>query len=259
MRQKFLNFITLKGFSKATIRTYLSLFDIIISDDENIFNKSEDEIISYLAKKIQVNDYSDSYVAQYVSVFNIVIRDILKREDKIKIPRPKKAQKQPDILSVEEVKSILDNIENIKHKTIVALMYSTGLRVSEACNLKIKDIDSKNNFISIRNGKGKVDRKVILDDSILILLREYYSIYTPNIYLFNGSKGEEYSVRSSKTLLRMLLKAGINKNISSHSLRHSCFTQLVKNGVDIRYIQNLRVIRIFQQRQIIFKYQMMMY
>lgn len=113
MRQKFLNFITLKGFSKATIRTYLSLFDIIISDDENIFNKSEDEIISYLAKKIQVNDYSDSYVAQYVSVFNIVIRDLLKREDKIKIPRPKKAQKQPDILSVEEVKSILDNIENI--------------------------------------------------------------------------------------------------------------------------------------------------
>ena len=240
MRQKFLNFITLKGFSKATIRTYLSLFDIIISDDKNIFNKSEDEIISYLAKKIQVNYYSDSYVAQYVSVFNIVIRDLLKREDKIKIPRPKKAQKQPDILSVEEVKSILDNIENIKHKTIVALMYSTGLRVSEACNLKIKDIDSKNNFISIRNGKGKVDRKVILDDSILILLREYYSIYTPNIYLFNGSKGEEYSVRSVQNIIKNAAKkAGINKNISSHSLRHSCFTQLVKNGVDIRYIQKL--------------------
>ena len=101
MRQKFLNFITLKGFSKATVRTYLSLFDIIISDDENIFNKSEDEIISYLAKKIQVNDYSDSYVAQYVSVFNIVIRDILKRDDKIKIPRPKKAQKyMPPIRAV---------------------------------------------------------------------------------------------------------------------------------------------------------------
>ena len=119
-------------------------------------------------------------------------------------------------------------------------MYSTGLRVSEACNLKIKDIDSKNNFISIRNGKGKVDRKVILDDSILILLREYYSIYTPNIYLFNGSKGEEYSVRSVQNIIKNAAKkADINKNISSHSLRHSCFTQLVKNGVDIRYIQKL--------------------
>ena len=114
MRQKFLNFTTLKGFSKATVRTYLSLFDIIISDDENIFNKSEDEIISYLAKKIQVNDYSDSYVAQYVSVFNIVIRDLLKREDKIKIPRPKKAQKQ----TLDKLKSRNIKVSSFVRKAI---------------------------------------------------------------------------------------------------------------------------------------------
>lgn len=240
MKEKFINYITLKGFSKNTIHNYKSIFDAIIKDDKDIFNKREDEIIAYLCDKIIKNNYSQSYISQYVSVFNITIKEVLKREEKISIPRSKKPVKQPDILSTNEMSMILNSITNIKHKAIIALMYSTGLRVNEACNLKITDIDSENGFISVRKGKGDIERKVMLDGSLLELLRNYYQLYTPNIYLFNGSKGNEYSDRSVQQIIKNAAnKVGIKKRISSHSLRHSCFTQLIKNGVDIRHIQRL--------------------
>lgn len=240
MRQKFINFITLKGFSKNTISSYVSILDLTLKECPDIFEKSEEEIIAFLSKKIYEKDYSKSYVAQFVSVFNIILRDILKRENSIKIPRPKKPIKQPDILSISEMTNVLKNITNIKHKAIIALMYSTGLRVSECCNLKITDIDAENKFISVKKAKGDVERKVMLDSTILDLLRKYFLVYRPNVYLFNGSKGNEYSDRSVQTIIKKAAKkAGINKRISSHSLRHSCFTQLIKNGVDIRTIQKL--------------------
>lgn len=240
MKQKFINFITLKGYGKSTIRNYESIFDNIIKQDELIFEKSEDEIISFLCDKINKSNYSNSYVSQYVSVFNIVIRNVLKRNEKISIPRTKQPQTQPDILSINEMNKILDSIKNTKQKTIIALMYSTGVRVSEACNIKISDIDTENKFISIRKGKGNIDRKVMLDDIILNLLRVYYIEYRPNEFLFNGAKGNEYSERSVQNVIKKAARdVGINKRISSHSLRHSCFTQLIKNGVDIRHIQKL--------------------
>lgn len=238
MRQKFINFITLKGFSKNTINNYTSIFDLVMKDDPLIFNENEDNIISYLCKKVE--KHSQSYVSQYVSVFNIVIKNILKRESDIHIPRSKRPVKQPDILSSIEIEKLLKSIENIKHKAIVALMYATGLRVSEACNLKITDIDTENGFISVRKAKGDVERKVMLDSSLLMLLRKYFKEYRPNNYLFNGSKGNEYSDRSVQQIIkRAAANAGIKKNISSHSMRHSCFTQLLRNGVDIRSIQKL--------------------
>lgn len=240
MRQKFINIITLKGYSKNTIGNYLSIFDIIVNEDAEIFKKSKDDIISFLSKRISEFNYSESYVAQFVSVFNIVIKEVLNRKVKISIPRPKKPSKQPDILSTLEMQKILDSIDNLKHKTIIALMYSTGLRVSEACALKIEDIDSDNHFISIRNAKGKVDRKVMLDANVLSLLRDYYKIYKPHGFLFTGAKGDGYSSRSVQQIItKAALKAKVKKKISTHSLRHSCFTQLLKNGVDIRYIQKL--------------------
>lgn len=240
MRQKFFNLLVLKVFSKNTIYNYTSIFDLTVKDNPNIFNESEENIIAYLSKKIYEKELSKSYVAQYVSVFNIVIRDILKRSEKIKIPRPKKSEKQPDILSSIEMQRILDSIENIKHKTIIALMYSTGMRVSEICDLKVVDIDSNNKCINIRKAKGDVDRVAMLDNSILNLLRKYYNSYKPNEYIFIGAKGEKYSVRSIQQIMKNAAKkCNIKKNISTHSLRHSCFTHLIKNGVDIRSIQKL--------------------
>jgi integrase/recombinase XerD len=240
MRQKFINLITLKGFAKSTIKNYLSLYDQVIKEDADIFSKGEDEIIGFLADKINKSNCSQAYVSQFTSVFNIVIRDILKRDEKIKIPRIKRPQKQPEILSLDEVSKLLNAIKNDKQRAIVALMYSTGLRVSEACGIKITDIDTNNGFISIRNAKGGIDRKVMLDSKILDILRKYYLEYKPSDYLFNGAKGHDYSPRSVQQIITKAAKdAGIKKNISSHSMRHSCFTQLLRNGVDIRSIQKL--------------------
>ena len=240
MRQQFFNLLVLKGFSKNTITNYTSIFDLSIKDNPNIFNESSENIIAFLSKKIYEKDLSKSYVAQYVSVFNIVLKDVLKRTDDIKLPRPKKAEKQPDVLSQTEVQKILDSIVNIKHKCIIALMYSTGMRVSEVCSLKIKDIDTNNECVHIKKAKGDTDRVCMLDKSVLNLLRKYFVDYKPNVYLFIGAKGEMYSTRSIQQIIKSAVhKCNIKKNISTHSLRHSCFTQLIKNGVDIRSIQKL--------------------
>lgn len=240
MKQIFLNYLTVKGYSENTYRNYEAIYDSIIKIDKDIFNKGQDEIIAFLCEKIRVNKISQSYVSQFVSVFNIVVKEVLKTNINIRIPRSKRPIKQPDILSTEEMTLILNHITNVKHKTIVALMYSTGLRVSEACNLKIIDIDTTNNFISVRKAKGGIDRKVMLDQSMLEYLRKYYVEYKPNEYLFNGAKGNEYSSRSVQQIITKAAKSvGIKKRISSHSMRHSCFTQLIRNGVDIRTIQRL--------------------
>lgn len=240
IRTNFENYLLLKNFSQNSIKSYLSIFDIVVSEDADIFNKSQDEIISYLSSKIKKQKFSASYVAQFVSVFNIVIRNVLNRTDKISIPRPNKPIIQPDILTTEEITLLLSVVKNNKHRAIISLMYATGMRVSEVCNMKINDIDKATNSIKIRQAKGKKDRVAMLDANLLDILRIYFLEYRPNIYLFNGAKGEKYSSRSIQKLIsNYAKKAGIRKRISSHSMRHSCFTQLVKDGTDIRYIQKL--------------------
>jgi site-specific recombinase XerD len=135
---------------------------------------------------------------------------------------------------------MMDVTINLKHRTVIALMYACALRVSEAINVKINDIDSKNSKINIRNSKGKIDRIVMLDDSLLSLIREYWKVYRVSSYLFEGATGNHYSVTSIQNIVKSSAKkAGINKRISSHSLRHSCLTQLIKNGVDLRRVQKI--------------------
>jgi len=175
----------------------------------------------------------NSFKALYREMFN-------RRFDHDILPRPKMEQRQPDVLSTEEFQLLLNGIVNLKHKSIVALMYSSALRVSELINLKVKDIDSKNKKINIRSSKGKIDRVVMLDESILNLLRQYWGQYKTVEYLFEGEKGGKYSVTSVQNIVKSKAKsAGINKRISSHSLRHSCLTQLIKNGVDLRRVQKI--------------------
>lgn len=240
LREKYENLMVLRNLSHKTISAYLGHFDSLIDHDPNFFDLDKDEMISYISKKIKNDKLSASYVAQVVSVVNRVLTEVLGKDVSIKLPRPKREQKHPDILSLEEVTALLNSVKNLKHRTLLSIIYSTGLRVSEALNLKPTDIDSKNEFIIIRNGKGKIDRKGILDPKIFKLIKEYYNEYLPGKYLFVGSKGDKYSDRSVQNIVKKACKAaGIHKHITTHSLRHSCFTQLLKNGVDIRYIQKL--------------------
>lgn len=146
----------------------------------------------------------------------------------------------PDVLSIEEVKQLLDSISNLKHKAIIALIYSCGLRISECINLKSTDIDSKRMVIKIVQGKGKKDRLVQLSPKLLDLLRDYYKQYKPNGRLFQGQFKDEYSARSIQQILKKALeRCNIKKNITVHSLRHSFATHLVEQGTDIRIIQEI--------------------
>jgi integrase/recombinase XerD len=158
-----------------------------------------------------------------------------------KIHRPKRAKILPNVLSKEEVKAILDAHSNLKHKAMLSMIYSCGLRRSELLNLKFSDIDSKRNIVIIRQSKGKKDRITPLSAKILDLLRRYYKEYSPKTYLFEGQeKNTQYSARSLEEVLKKSVKlASINKPVTLHWLRHSYATHLLESGTDLRYIQEL--------------------
>lgn len=135
---------------------------------------------------------------------------------------------------------MLDACENIKHKAILTTIYSCGLRLSELVNLQIKDIDSMQMTVTIRQGKGNRDRVVVLSEKLLFLLRDYFVEHKPQEYLFEGKSGGKYSERSVQQVLKQTLtKANINKEGSVHTLRHSYATHLIEQGTDIRFVQEL--------------------
>lgn len=156
------------------------------------------------------------------------------------LERPKKPKKLPEILSKNDVKNILDAIANLKHKTLLTLVYSAGLRIGEALQIKVQDIDSQRMLIHIKAAKGKKDRYTLLSNNFLDLLRIYYKTYKPKTYLFEGKNGSLYSNSSAQSILKKACaKASIKKRVTLHTLRHSFATHLLENGTDIRYIQDL--------------------
>ena len=156
------------------------------------------------------------------------------------IERPIKEHKLPKVISKEEVLAIIENTNNIKHRCIVSLLYSAGLRRSELINLKITDIDGKRMLIKVEDAKGNKDRYTLLSSKLLEKLRNYYKKWKPKIYLFEGPEGMKYSARSIANIIKnAATKAGIKKNVTPHMLRHSFATHLLENGTDLRNIQVL--------------------
>lgn len=152
----------------------------------------------------------------------------------------KKPKSLPNILTQEEIKLIINSITNLKHRAIISTIYSCGLRISEAVNLKIEDIDSKAMTVKIVNAKGKNDRIVMLSEKLLELLRKYFKKYKPKIYLFEEQYGEKYSTRSIQQIFNNAVKkVGIKKKVTVHTLRHSFASHLLDSGTDIRFIQEL--------------------
>ena len=146
----------------------------------------------------------------------------------------------PEVLSEEEFVSVIQKIDNIKHKAIVLLIYSAGLRLSEVVNLRIKDIDSKRMKVFVQQAKGRKDRYTLLSKKVLPILRDYFKEYKPKDWLFEGAKGQRYSVSSVQSIVKAAYeRAGIKKKVSTHTLRHSFGTHLLENGTDLRYIQSL--------------------
>lgn len=241
---KFIDWLSAKRYSPNTIKTYsdgLRSFFIFFRK-KNILEITNDDVLYFNTEYILKYNFSASYQNQITSAIKLYFKTI--RETKIeieKIHRPKTPKILPNVLSKEEVKLILNAHLNIKHKTMLCLMYSCGLRRSELLYLKSQDINSNRNTVMIRKGKGKKDRMVPLSSKILELLRDYYKQYRPKIWLFEGQNiGEQYSEQSLQHVLKQaLVKANIKKPVTLHWLRHSYATHLLESGTDLRYIQEL--------------------
>lgn len=210
--------------------------------NEKVENLTADHITQYNNEYILKNNYSNSFQNQVVNALKLYFKAI--RHDKIDpelIKRPRREHKLPNVLSKEEVKAILEASANIKHKTMLSLLYACGLRSGELLNLKLTSIDSKRGIINIYQAKGKKDRIVPIGTKIIDLLRDYYKAYKPTKYLFEGVKeGTPYHKRSLQQVLKQQIKkTGIAKPVTLHWLRHSYATHLLESGTDLRYIQEL--------------------
>jgi integrase/recombinase XerD len=201
-----------------------------------------DDLVVFVNEHIIKNDYSYSYQNMVVSGAKLFFKEVIKSKLDIEsFERPFREKKLPNVLSREEVKLILNSLRNVKHKTMLSLIYACGLRRSELLNLKPVHIDSKRQVLLIINSKGKKDRIVPISENIITFLREYYKSYRPEIWLFEGQEsGTQYSETSlQKVLKQAVQKAGIKKPVTLHWLRHSYATHLLESGTDLRFIQEL--------------------
>ena len=242
--QQFETWLTSKRYSESTVKTYLNAIQVFLSAHPGKLPEeiTADDFLRFNKEYILKRNLSPSYQNQVVNALKLFYRVVenrcIRMED---IHRPRREHRLPNVLSKEEVKAILGAHGNVKHKAMLSLIYSCGLRRSELIGLKPEHIDSKRMLVMIRQGKGKKDRIVPLSPRILELLRDYYKAYKPSIWLFEGEKaGSSYDERSlSQVLKSALRKAGIRKPVSLHWLRHSYATHLLESGTDLRYIQEL--------------------
>lgn len=238
-------YLSVGHYSPLTIRHYLVELRFIFTyyPDVDPVDFTEDMLLGYLlylSKTLKCSRAKCKMAAQAISFF---MRHVAKRAYAIpSVIYPRASSTLPPVMSKEEILSVINGVKNVKHKTILILLYSTGMRVSEIVNCKIADIDSKNMRIKIVQGKGAKDRYTIMSDQVLLELRAYYLIYKPKEYLFNGTKaGTKYSVRSIQHLMqKALLNAGLqSKDYTVHTIRHSFATHLLDNGTDLYTIKEL--------------------
>ncbi len=242
--ERFSRWMHSKRYSTNTIKTYTdSLKSFLSHFNEKPFSEiSNEDVISYNNDYILANDLSPSFQNQIVSAIKLFFSACQDTSIEIdKIHRPKRFKLLPNVLSKQEVKRILNAHGNIKHRAMLSLIYSCGLRSSELLSLTPQDIDSQRNLVFIRQAKGHKDRIVPLSPKILELLREYYQFYKPKKYLFEGNgDGKQYDARSLQFVIKFAAnKAGIGKPVTLHWLRHSYATHLLESGTDLRYIQEL--------------------
>ena len=232
--------LKIRGFSRQTQKAYLyynkELLKFNSKSPRDINSDDIKEYLFYLKKKKLAN----ATLNVAINAIKFYYTQILKRKFFVnkEIFRTKKAQKLPEVLTKKEIKRILLTIQNVKHKLLLALMYSSGLRVSEIVNVKVKDLDFENQMLKIRQAKGAKDRTTIMSKKVANVLQKYTK--NKNDHIFENLKGGKLSQRSvQKIFAQALKKSKIKTQASCHSLRHSFATHLLENGTDIRYIQEL--------------------
>lgn len=229
--------------SESSVRTYynfvLKLVDFI---GEKPFTELKSRDIElFVEQRIAAENYAISTHRQCISAIKhfLDLYNCSEIESK-DIQRPQKSRYLPTVLSKEEVIMLLRATRNLKHRAILAMIYSGGLRIGELLELKLAQIDVLRRQIFIKNSKGRKDRVVVLAESMLPLLNNYLSTFCPHIYFAEGQGGGPYSAQSIRAfLLNSCRRAGIKKKVTPHTLRHSYATHMLENGIDLRYIQEL--------------------
>lgn len=240
----YLELLKQKRYSESTIKTYLAYFKDYIHyfSERQLAEILVDEINEYIMLLISSEKITGSEQNQRINAIKFYYEKVLGMEKLYcNIERPRKTNQLPKVLSKTEVSQILNNCVNLKHRCILSLIYSAGLRRSELIQLKINDILSDRLQVRVENAKGNKDRYSLLSKKLLNELRTYFKEYRPQYWLFEGNvAGKQYSPTSiAKILEHACHKAGIKRRVTPHMLRHSFATHLLEQGVDLRYIQEL--------------------
>jgi site-specific recombinase XerD len=239
------NALKLRGYSQKTIRAYLSHleryteYELRHSPD----GKLTKPIQQYSLQLIE-RGYSHAYVNQAISAIKFYREKVQLIRDETAYIRPKKETKLPHVLSLTDIKKVLAAVTNLKHKTLLMLTYSSGLRVSEVVRLRYEDLDAERRTLRVRQGKGRKDRQTVLSEQAYMMLQKYASEreeHREKDWLFQGQYvGKHLTERTAQKIFEQALAtSGIGKKASIHSLRHSFATHLLEGGIDIRYIQEL--------------------
>jgi integrase/recombinase XerD len=243
---EYLNFMMLKNYSWNTISTYHNLLIKYLNFHKTLgINKinqfGASEIDHYHRLLLESAKMSYSMTNQSVNAIKLYYREVLNTSIQVNgINRPEKSKKLPDVFSKQEISAIIKSIKNLKHKTMIYLIYSSGLRVSECINLRITDLNFDRNLLKVRSGKGAKDRNTIISDGVKKLLQQYIKAYQPKKILFEGQYGDCYSAGSIRKIIKTAKNnAGVSSPGSTHTLRHSFATHLLEQGTDLRYIQTL--------------------
>lgn len=241
---QFKAYLRSKRYSENTIHTYSDALHTFLRffPEKELAMITNEDVILFNNEYIHAKKLSASYQNQVVNAVKLFFQIVQgKKLDIESVHRPRREKVLPNVLSKEEVKLILTAHSNVKHKMMLCMIYSCGLRCGELLALKPVNIDSKRDIILIKQAKGKKDRIVPLSPKILEMLRSYYRDFKPMVYLFEGAKaGSPYDERSLQLVLKQALKkAKITKPVTLHWLRHSYATHLLESGTDLRFIQEL--------------------
>ncbi len=234
--------LRLQRYSYNTVKTYKNFFAQFLAYYPNRDPQTleKEDIVKFLLELSVKRGWSDSTQNQAVNAIKFYYEKVLGQERTYYELRPRKSTKLPNVFSEKEVLRLFGAITNLKHKTILMLIYSAGLRIGESIQLRKADIDLDRKTVFVKAGKGKKDRCTILSDKLILLLQRYLIVYTPDYWLFEGQGGGQYSTRSIQQVFRKAVsKAKVNPYSTVHTLRHSFATHLLERGTDLRYIQEL--------------------
>ncbi len=242
--ESFVRWLRSRRYSESTIKSYKNAIRVflIYTGTKEIHEIDNEDIIHFNNDYIIANEYSASIQNQAVNAIKLFFRIVEHTNIEVAlIHRPKRPKLLPNVLSKLEVKKILDSLINRKHRAMLSLIYACGLRCGELLQLKPMHVDSNRMVLIIKQAKGRKDRIAPLSKKTVEMLREYYMLYKPKVYLFEGATiGEAYDARSLQNVIKQAIhKAGIHKPVTLHWLRHSYATHLLEAGTDLRYIQEI--------------------